>query len=77
MSSLQDKPTVMAWRHNWPRYLVVFGALLQDDDVATLLRNQGYQEVWVGNNGFEQDERRRGGVHVLRWIPSHQLTNIS
>lgn len=54
------------WRHEWPRYLVLFGALLEEEDVKAILTRRGYTEVWSGMNGFEEDERRRGGVRVWR-----------
>jgi len=47
----------------------MFGALLHDFNgyVEGRLRYLGYRPVWKMTNGFEEDERRRGGVEVWRW----------
>lgn len=60
------------WRHTWPKYLVMFGVLPQMKDqegttVADVLHQKGYKRVWRTWNGFEEDEKRRGGVEVWRW----------
>lgn len=55
------------WRHEWPRYLVCFSALLDDAEVAQLLYKQGYRTAWRENHGWEGDSRRRGGVVVLKF----------
>lgn len=57
------------WQHKWPEHLVMFGALLHDFDgyVEGRLRYLGYRPIWRMSNGFEEDERRRGGVEVWRW----------
>ena len=44
-----------------------FGALLREPWVEDMLRAGGYEEVWQGGNGIEEDRRRRGGVRVWRW----------
>jgi GPI mannosyltransferase 3 len=54
------------WRHEWPEYLIMFGALLQEPGVEVLLRDAGYIEVWKEEHGWEGDERRRGGVVALK-----------
>ena len=54
------------WQHEWPQYLVLFGALLEDDQVAALLTSRGYKMVWHEDYGWEGDSRRRGGVMVLK-----------
>jgi len=54
------------WTHEWPEYLVMFGALLEDTQVAELLRNKGYRTTWHEERGWEGDSRRRGGVVVLK-----------
>jgi phosphatidylinositol glycan class B len=46
---------------------VFFGALLREPGVEDILRAEGYEEVWQGGNGIEEDRRRRGGVRVWRW----------
>jgi len=51
----------------WPSHLVFFGALLREPGVEDILRAGGYEEVWQGGNGIEEDRRRRGGVRVWRW----------
>lgn len=45
----------------------MFGALLDVHGTRETLVEKGYEEVWVGNNGWEEDTRRRGGVHVWIW----------
>ena len=54
------------WQHEWPEYLVMFGALLREPGVADLLLEKGYKLVWHENYGWEGDSRRRGGVVVVR-----------
>lgn len=54
------------WKHEWPKYLVLFGALLKDTQVENLLDELGYIQVWESGNGLEEDPRRRGGVVVLK-----------
>ena len=60
------------WKHTWPQYLVMFGVLPkskfnEDSDVATILQKLGYSRVWRTWNGFEEDEKRKGGVEVWKW----------
>ncbi|EJF66110.1 hypothetical protein DICSQDRAFT_97929 [Dichomitus squalens LYAD-421 SS1] len=52
------------WRHEWPQSLVFFGALLEENGVRDLLIQLGYKEVWHVGSLWEEDSRRRGGVHV-------------
>ena len=54
------------WQHTWPQYLVVFGALLREPGMEDLLKGKGYVEVWRKEYGWEGDERRRGGVIVMK-----------
>jgi len=61
--SLVDPP----YRYMWPSHLVLFGALLREPGVEDVLRAEGYEEVWRGGNGIEEDRRRRGEVRVWRW----------
>lgn len=56
-----------SWTHSWPSHLVFFGALLKDDGVQRLVEKLGYQQDWSRWNGWEQDERRRGGIRVWAW----------
>ncbi|KAF5389872.1 hypothetical protein D9757_003579 [Collybiopsis confluens] len=57
-----------AWRHEWPRYLVLFGALLDKQDVGILLTDKGYEEVWRRGWSWEGDsDERKGGVRVWKW----------
>lgn len=63
------------WRHSWPEYLAMFGVLPKSgnsnaDAVQKLLSERGYHQVWRTWNGFEEDEKRRGGVEVWRWHKS-------
>lgn len=60
--------------HAWPSHFVVFGALLDDggteSEVGALLREKGYvveRKLWNGLFGWHEDERRKGGVILLRW----------
>ncbi|KDQ60920.1 glycosyltransferase family 22 protein [Jaapia argillacea MUCL 33604] len=55
------------WRHEWPRYLVMFGALLDEEGVREAIEGKGYAEVWIGTDGWEGDARRRGGVRVWKY----------
>ncbi|TFK54738.1 glycosyltransferase family 22 protein [Heliocybe sulcata] len=55
-----------SWRHEWPKHLVMFGALLEDQDVKALLLDKGYKEAWARDRGWEGDARRRGGVRVWK-----------
>jgi phosphatidylinositol glycan class B len=55
------------WRHEWPRFLVFFSALLTEPGVKATLTHAGYTRIWRTWNGFEEDERRRGGVEVWKW----------
>ena len=55
-----DKP----WSHTWPSHIVLFGDLLTRDGVRELLEKKGYREVWVGRNGWEEDDKRQGGVRI-------------
>ena len=55
------------YRYTWPSHLVLFGALLHEPGVKDVLHAEGYEEVWRGGNGIEEDRRRRGGVRVWRW----------
>jgi GPI mannosyltransferase 3 len=67
-SSIPGQTTpIIDWKHEWPKYLVVFGALLNERGVGYLLMHEmGYVEVWRAGNGIEEDRRRRGGVRVLK-----------
>ncbi|KAI0822851.1 glycosyltransferase family 22 protein [Trametes gibbosa] len=59
-----DANETQPWRHEWPRSLVFFGALLNQPDVRNLLLDLGYEEAWRAEHGWEGDERRRGGIRV-------------
>lgn len=54
------------WAHEWPQYLVMFGALSEDTAIRPLLAKLGYTAVWHEERGWEGDSRRRGGVGVWR-----------
>jgi phosphatidylinositol glycan class B len=45
----------------------MFGVLLNEGGVRNILHEKGYVQTWYGVNGFEEDERRRGGVIVMEW----------
>ncbi|KAH7107666.1 Alg9-like mannosyltransferase family-domain-containing protein [Auriculariales sp. MPI-PUGE-AT-0066] len=57
----------VSWSHSWPSHLVLFGALLEMPEVKTLLTETGYREDVRFVNGFEEDEKRRGGIQLWRW----------
>ncbi|KZT26559.1 glycosyltransferase family 22 protein [Neolentinus lepideus HHB14362 ss-1] len=61
------RPDDDSWRHEWPIYLVMFGALLEDHSVKALLLDKGYKEVWARNKGWEVDSRRTGGVRLWKY----------
>ncbi|KAG9318561.1 Alg9-like mannosyltransferase family-domain-containing protein [Chiua virens] len=49
----------LGWRHEWPKYLVFFGALLEEPGIRTLFEANGYSEVverWdaMGRRGEEK-----------------------
>ena len=59
-----------AWKHEWPQYLVSFGALLEEQPIEQLLTELGYNVVWHRETGFEGDPRRRGGISVMSVRPA-------
>ncbi|KAI0929185.1 hypothetical protein AcW1_006200 [Taiwanofungus camphoratus] len=58
------------WQHEWPQYIVLFGALLRDEEVRETLEHRGYEGVWKSEHGWEGDRRRQGGVRVMRFRPA-------
>jgi len=54
------------WQHEWPEYIVLFGALL-DEPVRDVLEQKRYREVWKSESGWESDRRRQGGVRVWKF----------
>lgn len=54
----------LGWQHEWPKYMVFFGALLEDPGIRTLFLGNGYVEVWKGGWEWEGEGRRKGGVRV-------------
>jgi phosphatidylinositol glycan class B len=62
------KMSECTWQHEWPRVLVMFGALLNEPEIPLILQDKGYVQTWYGTNGFEEDARRRGGVVVWKWV---------
>ncbi|KZP21235.1 glycosyltransferase family 22 protein [Athelia psychrophila] len=58
------------WKHEWPKNLVMFGALLQDQDVKALVEALGYSEVWRAGWDWEGEGKRRAGVRVLQHLSS-------
>ncbi|KAJ7510092.1 glycosyltransferase family 22 protein [Mycena galericulata] len=64
------EPGQYPWAHNWPQYLVFFGALLQEEGVQHLLEQRGYAEIWSAGRAWEGDsDERKGGVKVWKYIP--------
>ena len=56
------------WKHEWPRYLVFFGNLLQENGVRQLLDEKGYRQVWKAGREWEGEGKRKGGVMVWKWF---------
>jgi GPI mannosyltransferase 3 len=60
--------TPYPWTHEWPRHLVFFGALLEDEGMRDLFTSSGYKEVYTAGRSWEGDgDNRKGGVRVWRW----------
>ncbi|KAG8861969.1 glycosylphosphatidylinositol anchor biosynthesis [Tulasnella sp. 330] len=56
------------WKHTWPSHLAFFGALIEGNStLQPILEKHGYQKTWFSGNGWEEDEKRRGGVQVWSW----------
>ncbi|KEP53006.1 glycosyltransferase family 22 protein [Rhizoctonia solani 123E] len=69
-----SSPSTQGWNHTWPSHFIMFGALENtsssteiQDTVGQKLRRKGYEVIWRVSNGWEEDERRRGGVVVWEW----------
>ena len=62
----QPPPERYDWKHEWPQYLVMFGVLLDDQEISNCLEEKGYRKVWHEERGWEGDRRRQGGVTVLK-----------
>lgn len=56
------------WKHEWPKYLILFGALLKEEGVEPLLTRRGYVKVWRKGLDWEGEGKRTGGVRVLQWV---------
>ncbi|KIK59538.1 glycosyltransferase family 22 protein [Collybiopsis luxurians FD-317 M1] len=57
-----------AWSHEWPKCLILFGALLEEPGVREILVGKGYEEVWRRGRSWEGDiDERKGGVRVWKW----------
>ncbi|KII89152.1 glycosyltransferase family 22 protein [Plicaturopsis crispa FD-325 SS-3] len=56
------------WWHEWPQYIVLFGALLEDFGVQDLLADKGYHEVQRYGKEWEGEGHRKGAVRV--WMYS-------
>lgn len=54
----------LGWQHEWPRYLVFFGALLEEPGIRSLFGGNGYVEVWRGGWQWQGEGKRTGGVRV-------------
>lgn len=66
------------WKHTWPSHLVVFQDLLNTKDslvdgngtIGDIFKAKGYIEVErLWNSHFHDDDRRRGDVVLLKWMP--------
>lgn len=62
----QPPPERYDWEHEWPQYLVMFGALLKDPAISNSFMDRGYRQIWHEEFGWEGDSRRQGGVTVLK-----------
>ncbi|KAL5635813.1 hypothetical protein ACGC1H_004568 [Rhizoctonia solani] len=69
-----SSPPTQGWNHTWPSHFIMFGVLENmsssteiQDTVGQKLRRMGYEVIWRVSNGWEEDERRRGGVVVWEW----------
>ncbi|KAJ6502310.1 glycosyltransferase family 22 protein [Mycena sanguinolenta] len=63
------EPNQYPWVHEWPQYLVFFGALLREQGVQQLLEERGYSEVWTAGRAWEGDcDERKGGIRVWRHV---------
>jgi len=67
----------VSWSHSWPSHFVLFGALLDIKGVRELLEETGYREDTRFINGFEEDEKRRGGVQLWRWDASFETRFVT
>ncbi|KXN91514.1 GPI mannosyltransferase 3 [Leucoagaricus sp. SymC.cos] len=65
--SPNDSGILYPWKHEWPRYLVFFGALLQREGVQEVFEEKGYVEVWRKGREWEGEGERKGGVCVWSW----------
>ncbi|KAF7363648.1 Mannosyltransferase [Mycena sanguinolenta] len=67
--STAAEPNQYPWVHEWPEYLVFFGALLHEPGVQQLLEDRGYSEVWMAGRVWEGDcDERKGGVRVWKYV---------
>ena len=57
------------WNHEWPKFLVIFGALLHRPEVGKTLLDLGYMEVWRAGREWEGEGGRKGGVRVWKYDP--------
>ncbi|CAK5277612.1 unnamed protein product [Mycena citricolor] len=68
--SIPGRPDIVeyAWLHEWPQYLVFFGALLEQSAARELLSQRGYEEIWTAGRSWEGDsDTRKGGVRVWKY----------
>ncbi|KAL4067708.1 glycosyltransferase family 22 protein [Scleroderma citrinum] len=54
----------LGWQHEWPKYIVIFGALLGEPGILPLFQGKGYHEVWKGGWEWEGEGKRQKGVRV-------------
>ncbi|THH27494.1 hypothetical protein EUX98_g6681 [Antrodiella citrinella] len=55
------------WSHEWPQYIVMFGALLREPGMQDYIRGKGYTIVWDEEYGWDGDNSRQGGVKVWKY----------
>jgi phosphatidylinositol glycan class B len=67
VSSSHGPLPAFPWAHEWPQYLVLFGALLKENGVRKTLEEKGYKEVWRKGREWEGEGNRKGGVRVWKW----------
>lgn len=62
-----DAETLYPWKHEWPRHLVFFSALLRRQGVQEIWEEKGYVKVWAGGSEWEGEGERKGSVQVWSW----------
>lgn len=76
-SPASPPPEDEKWDHRWPSHLAFFDSLMKEEkdglNIRNYLRNLGYREAWIGENGPEEDWRRRGAIRIWQWVASSTM----